>query len=193
MNAVFSAALLVAALAPFLEALAWGVPLAYVPLARMARTFLSAGVVTFLAGCVAHLLLSQASMEPGATALASGWVALVFGGLVALSRLVIAALVVRVAGACRARCLSPETGRRGASAGIRGLGLGLYQARQAGHRQLIIRPAVCVAHSHEFFGQRAAGNDQATRFGRVRHIPTPTIGLLLGSLPLHGCNWGDCR
>lgn len=85
MNAVFSAALSVAALAPLLEALAWGVPLAYVPLARMARTFLSAGVVTFLAGAVAHLVLAQAGMEPGATALAAGSVALVFGGLVALA------------------------------------------------------------------------------------------------------------
>ena len=85
MNAVFSAALLVAALAPFLEARAWGVPLGYVPLARMARTFLSACVVTLLAGGVAYLLLSQASMEVGATALAAGFVALVFGGLVALA------------------------------------------------------------------------------------------------------------
>lgn len=85
MNAVFSAALLVAALAPFLEARAWRVPLAYVPLARMARTFLSAGVVTLFAGGLAWFALSQASMEPGATALAAGSVALAFGSLVALA------------------------------------------------------------------------------------------------------------
>lgn len=85
MNAVLSAALLVAALAPFFEARAWGVPLAYVPLARMARTFLSAGLVTLSSGGLAHLLLSQADMEAGATALAAGGVALVFGSLVALA------------------------------------------------------------------------------------------------------------
>ena len=59
MNAVFSAALLVAALAPWFEARAWGVPVSYVPLARMARTFLSAGVVTLLAGGLAWLMPSR--------------------------------------------------------------------------------------------------------------------------------------
>jgi hypothetical protein len=85
MNAVFSAALLVAALAPWFEARAWGVPLSYVPLARMARTFLSAGAVTLLAGGLAWLALSQASVDLRATALAAGGVALCFGALVALA------------------------------------------------------------------------------------------------------------
>jgi len=85
MNAVISAALLVAALAPWFEARAWGVPLSYVPLAHMARTFLSAGVVTSLAGGLAWLALSQASVNEGATALAAGSVALCFGVLVALA------------------------------------------------------------------------------------------------------------
>lgn len=85
MNAVFSAALVVAALAPWFEARAWGVPLSYVPLARMMRTFLSAGVVALLVGGFAWLLLAQADREAGATALAAGAVTLGFGLLVALA------------------------------------------------------------------------------------------------------------
>jgi hypothetical protein len=77
MNAVFSAALLVAALAPWSSRRArGGCRSSYVPLARMARTFLSAGVVTLLAGGLAWLALSQASMDVRATALAAGGVAL---------------------------------------------------------------------------------------------------------------------
>lgn len=85
MRPLFSVALVVAALAPWFEARAWGVPLRYVPLARMARTFAGAGFVTGVFGALTWLLLKQADADPRLTALTAAGLALVFGALVALS------------------------------------------------------------------------------------------------------------
>lgn len=85
MRPLVSAALLVAAFAPLVEARAWRVPLRYVPLARMARTFLGAGVITGLAGGLAWLVLMQAEAEARVTALTAAGLAWVFGMLVAWS------------------------------------------------------------------------------------------------------------
>jgi hypothetical protein len=82
---LFSAALLVGALAPWLEARAWRVPLRYVPLARMGRTFLGAAFVTGLAGAACWLVLKQAAADPRVTALTAAALAFAFGGLVALA------------------------------------------------------------------------------------------------------------
>ncbi len=86
MEAVFSASLLVATLAPLLEVRLWGVPFRYVPLARLGRTFLTTLFITGVAGGVALLALEQADAPPATTSLAAALVALAFGTLLAVSR-----------------------------------------------------------------------------------------------------------
>ncbi|MCA9578198.1 MAG: hypothetical protein H6726_01790 [Sandaracinaceae bacterium] len=84
MGPLLSAALLAAALAPWFEARAWRVPLRYVPLARMARTFLSTLVLTGLAGGAFWLVLVQAGAEARLTVLTAAALAWATGVTLAL-------------------------------------------------------------------------------------------------------------